>query len=289
MRVQSRACLSVGLSIYESTHADFDGERVREKTFFLSLCKARYMTYACVLFRRRVPCLDQLDAFPSLRCGLSRRAPRGSIIGPGRAERAEELHVQREDSTERERTRERPGFLVLVTWRRQYACAVPSFLPSFFCLSSFLFSFPIFVFSLSVVCLCWFLLSAGADVQQEAGKAAPREKERIFCRHLYEDRKRCFLVPSKVEPLLRAYLLKGKKVSEPLSLEVSLTYKNACRQTWGSISVCASLSFFVCLFFPLWGSARSPFLLRFLLRSPQTLPTCSLVSVDVATKWVSDW
>ncbi|PHJ23825.1 nicotinate phosphoribosyltransferase, partial [Cystoisospora suis] len=49
------------------------------------------------------------------------------------------------------------------------------------------------------------------DLIQEAGNAPPREKERIFCRHLYEDRKRCFLVPSKVERLLRGYLVKGKK------------------------------------------------------------------------------
>ncbi|KFG30497.1 nicotinate phosphoribosyltransferase [Toxoplasma gondii p89] len=57
------------------------------------------------------------------------------------------------------------------------------------------------------------------DLLQEAKDPPPVEGKRIFCRHLYDDRKRCFLVPSKVQRLLQPYISHGKLVLEPLSLE----------------------------------------------------------------------
>ncbi|PFH31803.1 nicotinate phosphoribosyltransferase [Besnoitia besnoiti] len=61
--------------------------------------------------------------------------------------------------------------------------------------------------------------SPAVDLMQEAKDAAPAAGQRIFCRHLYDDRKRCFLVPTKVQRLLQQYISKGEQVSEPLTLE----------------------------------------------------------------------
>ncbi|CBZ49830.1 nicotinate phosphoribosyltransferase, related [Neospora caninum Liverpool] len=61
--------------------------------------------------------------------------------------------------------------------------------------------------------------SPAVDLLQEAKDPPPAQGERIFCRHLYDDRKRCFLVPSNVKRLLQPYISRGKLVAEPLSLE----------------------------------------------------------------------
>lgn len=63
------------------------------------------------------------------------------------------------------------------------------------------------------------------DLMQSAGMPPPVQGRQLFCKHLYDDQKRCFFVPSQVQELLELVLVKGQLVKPLESIE---TCRNRC-------------------------------------------------------------
>eukprot|EP01066_Platyproteum_vivax_P008780 Platyproteum_vivax@DN3767_c0_g1_i1.p1 len=59
------------------------------------------------------------------------------------------------------------------------------------------------------------------DLMTMENEPVPREEEKTFCRHLFDERKRCYVLPTKVEPLLVEVWSKGKTHYKIPTLEES--------------------------------------------------------------------
>ncbi|CEL99239.1 unnamed protein product [Vitrella brassicaformis CCMP3155] len=57
------------------------------------------------------------------------------------------------------------------------------------------------------------------DMMQHSADPPPKEGDRIFCRHLFDETKRCYVVPSRVEQLLVCIWQEGKSVGHRPSLK----------------------------------------------------------------------
>lgn len=53
------------------------------------------------------------------------------------------------------------------------------------------------------------------DLMQKADEEPPTSKDRVLCRHPFEESKRAFVIPSKVDNLLKPYWIDGK-IDQPM-------------------------------------------------------------------------
>lgn len=69
---------------------------------------------------------------------------------------------------------------------------------------------------------CYFLGHALIDLMQKCGEEPPKVGEKVLCRHPFQESKRAYVIPAKVEPLYRV----NKLISKNLTIFVRL---NICK------------------------------------------------------------